>query len=223
MAAPDLETPRPAREPLFNAPWPAFALVVLILGSYLLQVLVGGGPALAERLGFTPRDLADGRWWTALTVMFVHGGWVHAIMNAVAALAFSPPVARLFGSRPGGVLGFFAFYLVCGLFSTLGYAAVHLHDPTVIIGASGAVSGMMGAASRLMGRGGRPAPLFDRQVLGMAFGWTLANLLLGLTGVAPGMSGARIAWEAHIAGFFAGMVLIGLVAPAAPAEDDPVA
>jgi membrane associated rhomboid family serine protease len=208
---PDIQQPPPAREPVFNAPWPAVAIVVVILGSYLLQVWVGGGPAAAGELGFTPQDLAVGRWWTPLTVMFVHGGWVHAGMNALAAFAFAPPVARLFGPRLGGVVGFFLFYMACGVFSTLGYAAIHLGDPTVIIGASGAVSGLMGAASRLR-EGGQPAPLFSRPVLGMAVGWILANLLLGLTGVAPGMAGAKIAWEAHIAGYLAGAVLIGFIA-----------
>jgi membrane associated rhomboid family serine protease len=214
----DLETERPAREPLFNAPWPAVLIVGLIVGSYLWQTTLGGGDVAIERLGFTSRDLSDGRWWTPVTVMLVHGGWIHAVMNAVAALAFAPPVARLFGSRPGGVAAFFAFYVACGVFSTLGYAAVHLNDPTLIIGASGAVSGLMGAASRLLRGGERPAPLFDRQVLGMGAAWMVANLLLGLTGVAPGMAGARIAWEAHIAGYLAGAVLIGLVAPR-PAAD----
>lgn len=209
---PDLEMRPAGREPVFNAPWPAVALVVLILGSYLVQVLFGGGEAAAARLGFTPPDLADGRWWTPLTVMLVHGGWIHAIMNAVGALAFAPPVARLFGPRPGGIVGFFLFYMACGVFSTLGYAALHLSDPTTIIGASGAVSGLMGAASRLMSGQERPAPLFDRQVLGMAGGWILANLLLGLTGVAPGMDDAKIAWEAHIAGYLAGAVLVGVIA-----------
>jgi membrane associated rhomboid family serine protease len=215
----ETEIERPAREPLFNAPWPAVAIVALILGSYAWQVLLGGGAEAAPRLGFTAPDLAAGRWWTTLTVMFVHGGWIHAIMNAVAALAFGPPVARLFGRSAGGLLGFFVFYAVCGVFSTLGYAAFHLNDPTVIIGASGAVSGLMGGASRLMGGGDRPAPLFDRQVLGMAAGWTIANLLLGLTGAAPGMDGARIAWEAHVAGYVVGAVLIGLIAPRPPASE----
>lgn len=209
---PVIENEPPAREPMFNAPWPAVALVVLILGSYLVQVVWGGGQAAAEQLGFTPRDLAAGRWWTPLTVMFVHGGWIHAIMNAVAALAFAPPVARMFGRRPGGVASFFVFYAVCGIFSTLGYAAMHLGDPTVIIGASGAVSGLMGAASRLRHGGDQPAPLLSRPVLGMGVGWILANLLLGLTGVAPGMAGARVAWEAHIAGYLAGALLIGPIA-----------
>lgn len=207
------------REPIFNAPWPAFAVVLLIMGSYVVELRMGGVEATAGAWGFSPKDLAQGRWWTALTVMFVHGGWLHAIMNAVGALAFAPPVARLFGPRPGGVVGFFLFYMACGVFSTLGYAAVHLGDPAVIVGASGAVSGLMGAASRLLGGASRPAPLFDRQVIGMGMGWIVANLLLGLTGITPGMAGVRVAWEAHIAGYLAGAMLIGLVAGRPRAEE----
>lgn len=209
----DPVTEPPAREPLFNAPWQAIFLLALILGSYLWQVTLGGGDVAIERLGFRPTDLSGGRWWTPLTVMFVHGGWIHAGMNAVWAFVFAPPVARLFGGRPAGVASFFGLYAVCGVFSSLGYAAFHLDDTVVVVGASGAVSGLMGASSRLLRRGEGPASLLDGQVLGMALSWIIINLLVGFVGLAPGMGVVTMAWQAHIVGYLAGMLLIGPLAP----------
>ena len=200
----------PPREPFLTAPWPALVIVAVILISYAWQSTLGGGDAAAARLGFAPTDLVDGRWWTVVTVGFVHGGWTHAIMNAVGALAFGPPVARLMGRAPMGVLTFFALYLVCGALSCLGYAALHIGDPSPVVGASGAISGLMGAAARLMGGGGAILPLRSRPVISFGLSWVIVNALLAVVGGAPLMPGARIAWEAHIAGFVAGALLVGV-------------
>ncbi|MDP2764266.1 MAG: rhomboid family intramembrane serine protease, partial [Brevundimonas sp.] len=77
-------------------------------------------------------------------------------------------------------------------------------------GASGAVFGLMGAALRLLGRrSGRLRPLNDRRFLTPAAAIMGVNVAVGLLGFAPGMEGARIAWEAHAFGFLAGALLIG--------------
>lgn len=199
---------RPQREPLLNAPWPSLVVVGAILASYAWQVTWGGGDAAALTLGFAPADLDHGRYSGLVTVLFVHGAWAHAILNALAALAFGPPVARFLGPSAGGVIAFFAFYLLCGVASCLGYAAFHLHDPEPVIGASGAVAGLMGAAARLIGGGERLWPIWSRPVISLSLGWAAANALLAISGATPFMPGARIAWEAHIAGFVFGLVLI---------------
>jgi membrane associated rhomboid family serine protease len=200
---------RPTREPLFNAPWPALALVVVIVGGYALQSRFGL-ELLVEEYAFSPAALEAGRWWTPLTALFLHGNWAHALMNAAFALAFATPVARFFGSRIAGVLGFFGFYLVCGVLSCLAYAAIHLGSPAALVGASGAVSGLMGAAARLIAGNGRIGRILSSPVLGMGGAWLAVNLLVGAIGsqFVPGAGGAGIAWEAHVAGFLAGVLLI---------------
>ncbi|MGZ8363264.1 MAG: rhomboid family intramembrane serine protease [Caulobacteraceae bacterium] len=199
----------PPHEPAFNAPAAAVALVVLILASYALQIVRLQGEAAGLWGGFSLPALEEGRWWTLFTHMFIHGGWVHAGMNALGALAFGPPVARLLGSGPRGWLLFAAFFLATGVIAALGFGLIHWSSPAVMIGASGATSGLMGAASRLYAQEeGAMAPLLGRQPLGMLAGWTAANVLIGLTRLSPGMEGAVIAWDAHIIGFVAGMVLI---------------
>jgi membrane associated rhomboid family serine protease len=197
------------REPILNAPWPAVALVAAMVAAYGAQSLSGAGDVLALQYGFAPADLDEGRLVTLVTYQFLHGGWAHVGMNAVWALAFAPPVARLFGAKPLGAAGFFIFYLVCGALAAVGYAAFHAHQPyPPLVGASGAVAGLMGAGSRLLGRRSL-APLTDRNVLGMAAIWAALNLVLGLIGFAPGMGKVTVAWECHMVGYLVGLLLIG--------------
>lgn len=201
------------REPAINAPWPVLVLLAAMTGAYLWQSHSPFEQGIIRSYGFVPADLDDGRFSTLATYQFLHGGWPHVAVNGVMALAFGPPVSRLVGWGVIGAALFFLFYLVCGAFAGLAYAAFHLHDANhQLIGASGAVAGLMGAAARLLyGRGGI-APLTDRRVLGFAAVWVGLNIALGLIGFAPGMEGASVAWEAHLGGFAAGILLVSPLA-----------
>ena len=208
---------RPAHEPVFNAPWQAVAVVVLIVGGYAIQTQFPAD-AILSAYAFAPVNLAPGRWETLITSIFLHGSWAHAMMNGAFALAFSAPLARLFGPRLEGALLFFTLYVLAGVLANLGYAAVHPGGQGLVVGASGAVSGLMGATSRLMGGGGRPGPIFSKAVLGMGGGWLAINLIIAVFGGAflPGSGNAGVAWEAHIAGFIVGVLLIGPFGRLAP-------
>ena len=120
-----------------------------------------------------------------------------------------PPVARFLGTGARGVSAFLVFYLACGALANLAYAAVHPGEEALLVGASGAVSGLMGAASRLIAGRGRVGPILSRPVLGMGGAWLAINLLIALVGFAPGAGDAAIAWEAHVAGFVVGVLLFG--------------
>lgn len=217
-----LDPPPPPRpEPVFNAPWQAVAVVALIVGGYAVQSLAPVDPgAVVAAYAFAPANLTPGRWETAITSIFLHGSWAHAMMNGAFALAFAAPLARLFGPKVEGALLFFSFYVLCGVLANLGYAAVHPGGHIPVVGASGAVSGLMGAAARLIGGHGRVGPMLSRTVLGMGGGWIAINLLIAVFGgaILPGSGGAGVAWEAHIAGFVVGVALIGLFARLAPEE-----
>ena len=148
----------PQRERLINAPWPAVALVGAMLSSaFSLQSVAVGVDTPAARLGFAPRDLALGVWQPLFTSLFLHGGWIHLLGNSAFALAFATPVARRMGLDPSGGVVFVLFYLACGVLSNLGFAALDPRDTAPLVGASGAIAGLMGAASRLMVPGERLA------------------------------------------------------------------
>ncbi len=198
--------PQLPRERIFNAPPAAVILAASIPVLFFLQTLTpDGGAALA----FRPATLIEGGWWPGvLTSMFLHGGWPHALINAAFALAFGPPVARLFPSVRGALV-FFAYYIVCGLIGTLGYGLVHLTSDIPMVGASGAVTGLLGGAVRLLGVRGAPRPLRDPRVLGMSLAVLALNAVTGLIGLSPGMETAGIAWEAHAFGYLTGLLVIG--------------
>ena len=197
--------PRP-REPVFQAPWPAVAMVVFILFCFLAQIGLGKD-AMANAWGFSPAGMDQGRWLTLVTAVFLHGGWAHVLINSAFIFAFGSPVARRMGSDPAGACAFFVFFLVCGVLGNLAFAGVHPHEAAALVGASGAGSGLMAAASRLLTPGRRLAPFFSRPVIAMALAFLAANVIVAIVGWAPGAGDAQVAWEAHLGGYAAGLLL----------------
>ncbi len=196
-------------QPMFNAPWPAVAIAAVILASHAGQALL---PHEGLAYALYPADVTAGRPLGLVTSLFLHGGWPHAVMNAAFGLAFGTPVARFLGGGARGVSAFFIFYLLCGAAAGLAFVALHPMDVNPLVGASGAVSGLMGAAARLMESPDRLGSPFSRPALSMGAAWIVVNLLIAVTGYAPGAEGASVAWEAHLGGFAAGLLLIGPLA-----------
>src|ERR1700684_64623 len=93
--------------------------------------------------------------WTVLTYAFLHGSWTHVLLNSVWLVAFGPPIARRFGSAR-----FLLFMAVTAIASALAHWALSLMDFSPLIGASGADSGLMGAATRFMFQPGAPLGAF---------------------------------------------------------------
>ena len=150
----------------------------------------------------------------------MHGDLAHLLINSAWLLAFGTPVAR----RTGPVR-FLVFFLLTGTAGALLYLAVNGSALILVVGASGAISGLMGAAFRFLfaSMAGGPAgmarvssiPLMplaetlqDRRILMAVAGWTVLNVVLAL-GAAGLTEAAGIAWEAHLGGFYAGLLLYG--------------
>ncbi len=198
----------PPKERILNAPLLAVLLAVSMPTLYFFQERAHG---FWNSLDFAPIDLAEGRYGGLFTSMLVHGNWTHTLGNAAMAFAFGAPVARLF--RGGvGVGVFLALYIVSGVVAALGYALVHWGSSEAVVGASGAVFGLVGAGIRLLGSNGRVLPLTNRRVVTVAAVLMAVNAVVGLIGFAPGVEGARIAWEAHAFGFLFGILAIGPLA-----------
>ncbi len=160
--------------------------------------------------------------WTLVTYAFLHASWEHVIFNCLWLLAFGAPVIRRFGTGR-----FLAFFAVTAAAAALFHMAFNPLDVAVLVGASGAVSGLTAAAIRFAvgplgladGPLNRPAAplviaLRDKRVLMFIGVWFAINLIGGL-GVPFGGGGdtLRIAWEAHIGGFLAGLLLFRLFDP----------
>jgi membrane associated rhomboid family serine protease len=199
---------------MFNVAWPVLALIALLAATHAARTLLGIAP---ERFALISESLAAGRPAGLVTHLFVHGSWTHLAMNCAFTLAFGAPVARFFGVKPLGAALFLLFFLVCGILAALGYAGLETAlaaagrppVPWALLGASGAASGLMGAAARLIEGRGRLRSMTGRTVVIMTFSWIVMNAVLGLSGLTPGAAGMPVAWEAHIFGYIAGLMLIG--------------
>lgn len=213
MNEPQDDLPPPearAHEPLFRAPAASVTLLAILAIAYGVQVFLLT-PDEVLTLALSGRAVQEGRWWTLISSIFLHAGLAHILMNGGAALAFGPAVARNFGPGPRPAVVFLLFFLVCGVLGGLGFVVLHWGGPEPVVGASGAISGLWGAAARLIGRrrglwGVWEAPVRGQIIVVVAFNLLIA--LAGLAGEATGVA-VRIAWEAHIAGFAAGLLLIG--------------
>jgi membrane associated rhomboid family serine protease len=173
------DTPQP-HEPMFNVPLPVLLIALSMPVLFFFQQQL---PDMGGSMAFAPADLEQGRWGGLFTSMLLHANWPHALMNAVAAVAFGAPVARLFGDRIGPSV-FLLFYVSCGALAALGYGLIHWGSPNPMVGASGAVFGLIGAATRLLGAHGRVRPLFDKRVIAMSLAWMAVNLFTGVVGYA---------------------------------------
>ena len=196
------------REPFFHAPWTIVALCLGLLGLFAVQQLTNSD-LLIQRYGLTPAALAAGRWWTLLTSLFLHGSWPHVAINTLVAFAVGPPVARMMGTGVRGVIAFFIFYLLCGVVGSLGFVAMAPGDQTPTVGASGAISGLLGAAVRLIEGRGRIGAILAPSVVAFTLVWGVVNFIFGAFGLTPGAIGVPVAWQAHMAGYLAGLLLFG--------------
>jgi membrane associated rhomboid family serine protease len=166
--------------------------------------------------------------WTGLSYALFHGSWSHVLMNSVWLAAFGTPVARR--------CGVWRFLLLASVTAFAGALVFVLMNPLQalpLIGASAAVSGMMAAAAwfafsrpvwLLEGRLSEPherpreslaATLANRQVLVFLGVWFATNAVFALIARPLGITDASIAWEAHLGGFLAGLVLFPLLDPVA--------
>lgn len=212
--------PEPRREPVFNLPPVVLAVIGICAAVFLLQQYVLNDTQQMTLLydgAFIP-VLYTGQYgfdWflftRPFTYAFMHGGFAHIAINMVWLAAFGSPLANRLGA-----FWFALFFAITGLASVVLFWAMHPYGEAPLVGASGAISGMMGAAARFgfsidrsSGKAafaGAPlsiaAVLRSRSVMTFLAMWMVINLATGLFG-APGVD-SQIAWEAHIGGFVAG-------------------
>lgn len=194
-------------EPIFNVPWPALVVAGVVLLPWF--VIKGLSQETLMSLALIPDDVWHGRLTGLVTALFVPSSLSGAGFNAVFALAFGAPLARLMGvnGRGGGI--FFLFYLTCGVLAGLGYAAVRPESVVPVVGAAGAVAGLMGGASRTLGfEPGVLGVLFAPRAMALALGWVIINLVMAVMSTLLNLPPGALPWESQLVGFVAGAVLV---------------
>jgi membrane associated rhomboid family serine protease len=209
----DAPPPR-RREPMFNLPpgtlWLGVAMVVVFLVESQLEgrawSWLFGTFAFISTVFWPPGAEMPGPagLMTLVTHAFLHGDFMHLALNLGFLLAFGSFVERHLGL--GRYLLLFALTAAAGALTELWFRGP---EPLALIGASGAVYGMTGAAARFMFAGGgldqrRRALVFVAVFLGL-------NLVLGITGLGDFLAGAAVGWKAHAGGFLAGVALAFLL------------
>jgi membrane associated rhomboid family serine protease len=133
----------------------------------------------------------------AMTSVFVHGGWLHLLSNATWIIVLSPQIyPHLQGKR------FIAFFVATGTAGALTHALLNWGQSQILVGASGAVFGLLGAGAYVMVRG--------RDGYSKATARDFAQYILVMMVVNIGyavLSDGNVSWEAHAGGFFAGLAL----------------
>ena len=145
---------------------------------------------------------------TLVTSMFLHGGWMHLIGNMLYLWIFGNNVEDVMGHAR-----FVVFYISCGVLAALSHAITDPSSTVPMVGASGAISAVLGAYILIFPRAHVlvfiPGIGMTNVAAGIVLGmWFIMQLLSG--GMSVGNTGGGVAFFAHIGGFIAGMVLIGL-------------
>lgn len=210
-----------AREPVFYLHASVVTAAAVCAALYVLQryVLSAEANALAlYYLAFIPARIAEpgeGLLFltTAVTYSLLHASLAHLAVNMIWLAAFGAPLAERIGAAR--FAGFWVFTAVC---ATAVHFVTHVGDTATLVGASGVVSGAMGAAARFGfaaagGAGPRAfagvplslgAALRSRSVITFVLVWALINIVTGAGMRSIDASGGSIAWQAHIGGFLAG-------------------
>lgn len=211
-----------AHPPAFQSPPAVLGLIALL--AVIHAALWYAGPDWQVwslyALAFIPARFTDigfplipgSQVWSFLTYAFLHGDWMHLIFNCLWLLVFGTPVARYFGAWR-----FLLLSAVAAVFGAAVMLALHWGVNLVMVGASGAVSGLMAAAVPIMYGAVRPLPFAElirnRRAIMFTLVWLAITLFSGASGFTGNsfMEEGGIAWEAHVGGFIAGLAAFYLL------------
>lgn len=196
-----------------------YTMIALCVAVFLWQFSLpqGADQAAVNMFGLIPGDLLGTAriqgerlpaWMTIFTSMFLHGGWMHLLGNLFYLWIFGDNIEASLGSKR-----YLIFYLVCGIAAALAQTIAAPTSTIPMIGASGAISGVLGAYMMLHPRANIRVfvwiiiyfsvwniPAF------IVLGFWIGGQLLSSMSVDPGEPG--VAFIAHIGGFVAGAVLV---------------
>lgn len=179
---------KPSRTPVT---WSVITAIVLVFLAQLTE-----GEALIERGAVVRSLVLQGEYWRLLTAMFLHGGFLHALLNIWALYQLGSLFETLFGSRR-----FLLTYFATGILASIASA---MFTNGYSVGASGAIFGILGALIISI----RRSPMWRHQpwtrgITQQLMGWAVINVVIGFT--VPHIDNA-----AHLGGF-AGGLLLGLI------------
>lgn len=223
----DYSENRRQHTPLFNIP-PVIVFIVLVCGlaflipEYFFSELFYD--AFYYYCSFVPIFFSHDFvkfWYTPVSYSFLHASLMHIAVNMMWLIVFGSPLANRIGN-----FKFIIFWCVCSTTAALAHLFIYPESYIPMVGASGAISGMMGAAARYGFRqvkinNGNGRSEFSGPILSIGRSltsisvvvfigtWIIIDIITGFASPSIGNEGA-IAWVAHIGGMVTGFLLIGL-------------
>jgi rhomboid family protein len=197
------------------------ALNVLFFVVELMQPSEGALQSFIQAWGVVPHEYSAGRdlppsipfpfWATLVTSMFLHGGWAHLGGNMLYLWIFGDNLEKRMGH-----LRFLVFYLICGLAAGLAHVLTNPRSDMPTVGASGAISGVLGGylvlfprnRVRVLSRGGI---IYVPAWVMLGF-WILIQFISGAASISNTAETGGVAYMAHVGGFVAGLVLVSFFA-----------
>lgn len=211
----------PIRDNIRSYSTPLVVYIIVAVNVVVFLFEIAGGDAAMETMvrtfGLVPFDLLKGLtadvlqplvWLTLVTNLFFHGGWLHLIGNMWYLKIFGDNVEDRFGHG-----GFLLFYLCCGVAANVMQIVVDPTSRIPTIGASGAISGVLGAYFVLFPSAKISTVVFlflfitvvDLPALFFLAFWFFMQLESGVASLVA--MGTNVAWWAHIGGFLTGMAI----------------
>src|SRR4029077_1736113 len=187
--------------------FPIVTTAIILVNALVFLLELTGGDEFVEQWSVIPASIVAGqRWFTIVTAMFMHAGWVHIVGNMVFLWAFGPEIEEAMG-RPR----YLAFYLLSGLAAFAAQIVAMPGSTVPNLGASGAIAGVMGAflityprdqirTLLLFGFFYRVTVIPAGLLIGL---WFVAQLFSQLGSMADVQSGG-VAYLAHVGGFIFG-------------------
>lgn len=183
--------------------YPVTSIILLINLVMFLVLTFNGGSTNSDTLlrygAIVNFGVERGEAWRYIAAIFLHNGFEHLLFNCFALLVFIPPLERLMGWWRYALL-----YLLGGIAGNLAAAGVWggaMSEPTLSVGASGAIFAAYGAYLYIA--------LFQRSLMDENSRKTLYSLLV--VGIISSFITPNVGWEAHIGGLIAGFILYGLI------------
>lgn len=191
-----------------HAHGPGYLLVAPMIVAFGVCLYENGLAKGMTDWGVSGPALAHGRYITLLTHMFAHTGIIHIAMNVSVLLAVSPPLIARLGTVPAAWARYFGLFLASGLSGALVYLAINPFATVPMLGASGAIYGLIGALLRLGPVGEGLVPICSRRIAEAGKQMIKDNALLFVLLTIPAIlahHGGGLAWEAHLGGLLFGL------------------
>jgi len=203
-------------QPSYSRPIVTLLIIVVNILVFLFEWSLDdySRNTLINLYGLVPDQFA---WTSVFTSMFLHGGWLHVLGNMWFLWIFGDNIEDILGHGK-----YVIFYLLCGIAAALGQVALDPHSRVPMVGASGAIAGVMGAYMVKFPRARIETLVFivifitrfDVPAWLMLIYWFATQVFSGVgsIGVTQASQGGT-AYLAHVGGFIAGIVLIKTMGP----------